>query len=322
MTLSIRAVSPQDYPAAAQIMTASDPDWPATAEQLALWASQRDPELFYQELAAERSGRVVAVAAFGHDDFAFEPDKYWLNLRVDPPERCQGVGSALYGHILGLLEARGAKKLQVMFSEAQQGAQRFVQARGFAEVWRRHESRLQTRDFDFAPFAELEAGIAARGLELRSVADLAQDPRLAGRLYELDWRLMQDVPIGEALTKRPFETWRKQELDDPEFSREASFVALDPQRDDPLSGPYVAYSSLLRNPVGFWSIGMTGVLPEYRGLGLAKALKLRGIRAIQGQGGGEIRTFNDPPNAAMLGMNRALGFVRWPDRLRYLKALP
>lgn len=56
---------------------------------------------------------------------------------------------------------------------------------------------------------------------------------------------------------------------------------------------------------------------EDRGRGVAKALKVAAMRALADSGGGEIRTFNDKPNAAMLEMNRALGFVRGPTHFRY-----
>ena len=56
----------------------------------------------------------------------------------------------------------------------------------------------------------------------------------------------------------------------------------------------------MSNPGGFYAIGMTGVLRGYRGLGLAKALKVTAMRALAERGGGEIRTFNDDPNVAMV----------------------
>ena len=94
-------------------------------------------------------------------------------------------------------------------------------------------------------------------------------------------------------------------------------MAVRPDLSDPLTGPYVGYTTLMRNPGGFHVIGMTGVRREVRGRGVAKALKVAAMRALREAGGGEIRTFNDRPNAAMLGMNEALGFVRGPTHLRY-----
>ena len=108
-----------------------------------------------------------------------------------------------------------------------------------------------------------------------------------------------------------------EELHGPSFEPGLSFVMLDPRRRDPLTGPYIGYSTLMSNPGGFFVIGMTGVLRGYRRLGLAKALKGAAMRALAERGGGEIRTFNDEPNVAMVKMNEALGFVRGPSRMRY-----
>ena len=41
------------------------------------------------------------------------------------------------------------------------------------------------------------------------------------------------------------------------------------------------------------------------------------MRALAAAGGGEIKTFNDPPNQAMLTMNERLGFKRVATRTRY-----
>ncbi|GMA15973.1 GNAT family N-acetyltransferase [Deinococcus metallilatus] len=310
---------PGDYPDAAAVLSSADPEWPVTPELLRVWDEAHDPGLFLTELVAEQGGRVVGVGRIGHDDFAFEEWRYWGNLSVHPDARGRGIGGALYAELLERVRARGAREIRTMLSDQPHHApgRAFLERRGFRVVWERYESRLDTRQVDLSRFDELLAGVAADGVELRSIADLARDPERDRRLWELDWELFQDVPMGNALTKRPFEAWVKQELEDPTFAPELSFVALRPGLDDPLTGPYVGYSTLGRNPAGFYYIGMTGVRREDRGRGIAKALKVAAMRALAAAGGGEIRTFNDKPNAAMLGMNEKLGFVRGPTHLRY-----
>ena len=68
-------------------------------------------------------------------------------------------------------------------------------------------------------------------------------------------------------------------------------------------------------------IGTTGVLRAFRGQGLAKLLKMHGIRYALEHGDQEIRTFNDHINTAMLEMNAKLGFSRGPVELRFCKRL-
>ena len=310
---------PDDYPDVAAVLCAADPEWPVTPERLRRWDEVRDPHLFLTEVVAEQAGRVVGVGRLGHDDFAFEEGRYWGNLSVYPDARGRGIGGALYAELLKRVQARGAREIRTMLSDQAHHApgRAFLERRGFRPVWERYESRLDTRQLDLNAFDGVLSNVAADGVELRSFADLAADPKRDRRLWELDWQLFQDVPLGTALTKRPFEVWVKQELEDPSFAPELSFVALRPGLDDPLTGPYVGYSTLGRNPAGFFSIRMTGVRRADRGRGIAKALKVAAMRALAAAGGGEIRTFNDRPNVAMLEMNRALGFVRGPTHLRY-----
>lgn len=310
---------PDDFPGVAAVLSAADPDWPVTPDLLRVWDAAHDPALYRLELVAEQAGRIVGVGQVGHDDFAFEEWRYFGGITVHPDARGQGVGTALYGALMERLRARGAQDIRTMLSDQDRDApgRAFLAARGFTRTWDRYESRLHTADADLGAFDDLMTAVSQGGVQLRSVADLAGDPARDRRLWELDWRLFQDVPMGQALTRRPFEAWVKQELDDPTFSHELSFVAVRPDVDDPETGPYVGYSTLMRNPAGFYVIGMTGVRREDRGRGVAKALKVAAMRALAAAGGGEIRTFNDPPNKAMLGMNRALGFRRGPTRSRY-----
>ena len=55
---------------------------------------------------------------------------------------------------------------------------------------------------------------------------------------------------------------------------------------------------------------LTGVLAEYRGRGIAQALKVRTIQFARERGYREIRTSNDSTNAPMLHINDLIGFRR------------
>ncbi|WP_102127293.1 GNAT family N-acetyltransferase [Deinococcus planocerae] len=319
-SFTLRALrKPDDYPGAARVLTAANPEWPVTPDLLAVWDGARDPALFYTEAVAEAGGQVVGAGGIGHDDFAFEEWRYWGNLAVHPDARGRGIGSALYDTLLERVRARGAREVRTMLTDAphHDPGRAFLERRGFCVSWERYESRLNTAEVDLGSLGGLLDRVQSEGLELRSVAELADDPERDRRLWELDWLLFQDVPMGSALTKRPFEAWVRQEVEDPTFAPELSFVALRPGLDDPLTGPYVAYTTLMQTPGGPYVIGMTGVRRGDRGRGVAKALKVAAMRALAGRGGGEIRTMNDKPNAAMLEMNRALGFKRGPTHFRY-----
>jgi mycothiol synthase len=315
----IRPFVASDYTNLANLKNTVDPEWPVTAELLEQWDKLHSPEHHYARFVLEQDNTLVACGETGHDSHAFEEGKFWLYIQVHPDHRNNGLGKQLYQHLLAHLEQMRAKLLQVFIQEDKKQGVSWLGREGYTVMWKRYPSKVQTKGFDFSPYEGLEHNLKSSGIEIKSLAELTH-PRANQQLWELDWLLMQDVPMGVTLTKRSFEQWMKEEVDDPQFLKEACMIALDPQRDDPLTGNFVGYTSLMRG-IGHYGIGMTGVLKDYRGKGIAKALKLATMRYVQAHGGGEIRTINDPPNAAMLGMNISLGFKRQPSYLRFQKAL-
>lgn len=303
----------------AAVVTASRPDWPVSAQDLAREDGTRDPQLFSLRLVAEVEGRVVAVGHLGHDDQSFESWRYRGGLNVHPDVRGRGIGRALYAAMLDVVRGRGGREVRTMLSDRPHhvAGRAFLERRGFAVTWERFESQLDTEDLDLGGFGGLLSAVAADGVQLRSLAELAGDADHARRLWELDSVLFEDVPLGTPFTRRPFERWVADELEDPNLRPALSFVAVRPGVNDPLTGDYVGYSTLGSNEPGMYFIGMTGVVRAERGKGIARALKVAAMRALQGVGGGVIKTFNDPPNRAMLGMNEALGFRRTATMFRY-----
>ncbi|MPY67854.1 GNAT family N-acetyltransferase [Deinococcus sp. SDU3-2] len=318
---------PGDYAPVAALRNAAQPGWPTSAAELARQDAVRDPALFCTRIVAEHGGQLVGVGSARHDDFSHEEWRYWGDLSVHPEARRRGVGRALYGELLRRVRGRGARELRTMLSSRPGDApgRAFLEARGWAVAWERYESELDTAQADLGAFGALLDGVAASGVRLVSLADLAADPERDARLHELDWELFQDVPSGTALTKKTLEQWVEEELRDPNLRPELSFVAVRDDVADPLTGPYIGYSTLGQSAAGFHFIGMTGVRRGFRGQGVAKALKVAAMRALRAQTRGRgdsgdaglIKTFNDAPNVAMLAMNEALGFRRTATLYRY-----
>ncbi|ADV66395.1 GNAT family N-acetyltransferase [Deinococcus maricopensis] len=312
-----------DDAGAARAMTLANPGWPWTPALLQAERDARDPSMYARDLLAEADGEIVGVGTIALDDFARAPGKYWTMLHVRPDWQRRGVGTHLLQELLRGANAHEPLRLvQGMRAEDQAGAEGFLNAHGFREVWRRYESRLQTRDLDFTPYADVEARVRAHGTRILTYTQARADfgEPLDRWLHALDEELFLDVPIGDTPTGKSFETWRAQELHGPEFVPDATFLAVQDGEDGGARGPLIGWSSLRANPGGFWVIGMTGVVRAHRSRGLALTLKLQGMRYAQAHGGGEIRTFNDAPNAAMLGMNDRLGFIRHTAHLRYARA--
>lgn len=318
MNIAIRPASlPQHYAPIASVLAAESPGWAANAAELAYEDAARDPRYHHAAFVAEAiehgQALMVGVGFVDLDTLALGQGRYGLNLRVHPDWQGRGVGRALYQAAMAHLAALAPREITAMVWEAHPRAARFLTERGFVETWRRVDSRLEVSSFDWAPYAGLEQRVGALGVRLATYAELEDDLQRLPKLYELDRALWQDVPYGQAVVPRTLEQFAAAEVDHPEYLPDACFIALK-------NGQFVGYSNLLEADDGY-NTDMTGVLPAYRGRGVATLLKLHGIRYALEHGNRPIYTVNDSVNTPMLALNKKLGFVPIGANLRFVKVL-
>ncbi len=313
LQLEIRpARLPDDYAAIAEIMTATDPDFAPTPQALEQEDATLDPALHFRRFIAEdSSGRAVGTTSIGHDRWNPREVVWIVRVFVSPEFQRRGVGKMLYQAILKHLEPFALHELKTQAREDNRAAITFLTGLGFREVWRRFQSTLETANFDFAPFEGLEKKLEAKGIRIVTYPELEADPERDQKLFELDLELSLDIPTGEELVNPSFERWKAEFLEQQRVLMDAFFVAV--TGDD-----YVGLSTLWTDEERLLT-AMTGTRRTHRGLGLALALKLRGIQYAKDHGGQEITTMNDAPNAAMIGINEKLGFQRAPEWIRYAK---
>lgn len=318
MNISIRSANfPQDYASIAAVLEAENPGWAATAEELAHEDTGRDPLYHRAVFVAEEIGGdeafMIGVAFVGHDTLAYRQGKFTLNLRVRPGWQGRGVGKALYQAVLDHLVPFAPQELCSDVWHAHPRAPRFLMDRGFVEAWRRIDSYLEVTNFDFRPYEGLEGNLSAEGIEIKTYAELVDDPKRLMKLYELDWALWQDIPYGQAVAKRTLAQFAAEEVNHPNYLPDACFIAV-------TGSEFIGYSNLIEIEEGF-DTPMTGVLRPYRGRGVATLLKLYGIRYVQEYGNRRLWVANDVVNAAMLALNEKLGFVRGGANIRFAKQM-
>lgn len=315
VTDQIRPATPDDYPALADLLSRVTPEHPVQAEELAYWDAHRDAKIAFSRLVALRGGRLVAAAERGQMPWMFHPRKFRFDLGVAPEARRQGLGATLYQRLLDELAPFDPLSLRTTTREDRAEALGFLQRRGFGEEGRDWESRLDPKAARLEPFASALERVREAGIELVSLAELApRDPEHRLKLHALEMAAAADAPQPEPFTPLPFGSWQARVFDDPNLLPEGFLVAVHGER-------YVGMTQFWasKTPGAGLFNGFTGVLREYRGRGVAGALKAKNMRWAREQGYRLVKTFNSSENRSMLGINEALGFEKQPAWITLVK---
>jgi mycothiol synthase len=319
VSVQLRPFRDEDLAAIVAIHNRVRPDWPTDVARSrhfdATWDATRYTRV--RLVAEDAAGRVVGFGQIAHSAWHFHPRHFGLRLEVDADVQRQGIGSALHDHLMDELRAHGAHLVRADAPESLDASVRFLANRGFREVDRTWDSHLDVARFDSGPFAGAEERVVDQGIENTTLAAQGPaDPTVQAKLYDLFTGAERDEPSLDPSTPRPFDEFVARELRDPTVIPEAFFLARDGER-------FVGVSSLQHLPplTEVIDTGFTGVHPDYRGRGIAVALKLRAIQYAREHGFREIRTSNNARNDPMLRINLALGFVRHLPIITFEKSL-
>ncbi len=313
--MKIRAYRDADLAAYVAIRNAVDPERPTSLEEArhddARWDSRR---YHMARFAAEDAGgRICGWGQVAHVPWHFHPRKYGLRLEVDPGHRRRGIGARLFTRLRQELQARAALLVRAEATEDNTEGVGFLTRRGFREVCRDLESRLDAAAFDPAPFAGAVEQVARRGVAITTLAaEMGQDPGVLREVYGLHLASGSGQPVMDTITPPPYEEFVSNEIHGPRALLDAWFLARAGDR-------LVGESTLERLPgsPGRLEVGYTGVLPEFRRRGIALALKLQTIAYARDHGFRSIETKNRASNTPMLRLNTALGFLPLPARMTF-----
>ena len=158
-----------------------------------------------------------------------------------------------------------------------------------------------------------EKKMTAVDIRLVSMADWT-DPEAIRKLHDLTELTEQDIPHSTPILPMLLENFVRR-MKAPDRRPDRLWVALD--ADQP-----VAFSFLRYPPVrGHVWTGYTCSHPDYRGRGIARAIKLQTLKQAIELGVPTVGTDNDSENAPMLHINEQLGYHSLPGWLDYLKKL-
>jgi RimJ/RimL family protein N-acetyltransferase len=272
---------------------------PLIVSNAAEWAHRHNaipPRAKKLERAAIVDGRLVGFVQTRLDFFG-SGDVGRIGVNVHPDYRRRGIGSELYDVGLAHLHSLGVSRLATTFTESPEGV-RFATARGWREERAETLAVLDPAEVDVVPDASAE---------IKPARDL--DPH---ELHRVDEEATRDMPSLEAIESIPYDEWLAFVWDNPLFTRDGSVGAV-------VDGRVAAVSLLLANVEAGRALSMfTGTSCAYRGRGLALAVKAASAAWAADHGITQMITTNDERNAAMLAVNKRLGYKPAGRRVEYV----
>jgi GNAT superfamily N-acetyltransferase len=309
LSLGFREFHPSNYERVVAIYNGNYPGYPLSVAEL----RSRDESVDRTKYLLKRfecvdleQDRIVGYGQLINVPDMYHPRKFTMNLLVDPERQCRGIGRAIYDRIHEELLDRDAILAWTMTKEDLPKRLEFFRRRGFSEKTRNWESRLDLTIAETAPYQRYVDRLLKEGITFTTLAQEQQNGEDSLRkIHELVQLIQADMPREAEFTPLSYENWVSYSMKNPQLLPEGYIIAKD--------GPeYVGMSDVHRidTEPGVLQQDDTGVIREYRGRGIATALKLKITEFGQRNGYRMIKTWNDSVNAAMLAVNVKLGFKR------------
>ena len=290
-----------DIPAAAALRASAVTDAIITPEGMSTWLSGLPDEACLFLLTAEMEGAPVGWCNAWRNTFGNDQGVGTLDVIVAPGHQRQGIGARLV--TLGLQRLDGLDGIgihTVRGSSTDSPGPRALAARfGFVEGHASSTSAVDPRTVEPLPVPE--------GVTLRSFGEIG-DPR---PLYELDLEVSRDIPGDENFDSMTLEQWSANFWHNVFADDDASLAAY-------VDGELAAVTMLrMDRPSHRAQNNLTGTRRAYRGRGLARLLKTHSLHRAAHAGATVAFTDNDETNAAMLAVNRGLGYRHSSRRIEW-----
>ncbi|WP_328628422.1 GNAT family N-acetyltransferase [Streptomyces sp. NBC_00353] len=305
MTVIVRDFLPTDAEAWVRVRRASLPYMVTTPEQVVFEQATAHPDKRYRLLIAEEDGEIIGTAQVGIAYDSPEPGQGFCNPYTLPQRAGRGAGSLLVRTAEEYLAGAGAVAVYTWVLD--EPANRvFAEKRGYTPSRPAHFLHLGLAHGTLPPRQKLPNGV-----ELRTAADFADDPR---PLFEADAESTADEPSDTPAELADYEDWLQHTWNNPGLDRELTSVAV-------VDGQVAAFSAANTDGLTrYWS-GMTGTRRAYRNQGLAKLAKNDSLHRARAAGYTDAYTGNDADNGPMLAINTWFGYRICATEVRHVRKL-
>jgi GNAT superfamily N-acetyltransferase len=265
---------------------------------------QHNPAPIHRDMVATNEAGVI-VGWYMLRRSANEPeDRAFTSLIVHPEHRGDHIGTALFEDITAFCKSAGVSDLKSRVKDNEPEWLAWAESKGFSIDRHGFRSSITLAEFDPSPFENQVASLKSEGINFTTLAEIGDTESNRRLYYEADCKAAIDIPGEDSV-----ETWEEyceENFNSEDYRAAGAFLAMD---GDMMVGVAHVWLDQEHDRMGN---AFTGVIPEYRGRGIATALKVLTILHAKEVGVAEILTQNDSENAPMLAVNGKLSYKRWP----------
>jgi GNAT superfamily N-acetyltransferase len=312
---AFRPATMDDVALAADLMTSSypaEPEDPLVAGYR--WAHPRDGWSI-RRFIGERERRPIGYAVVSHGPWDQVPERHCnVEVHVDRAVESIELLTASLTWIEEQALADGGLILHAYAAEDEPNVLNTLVRLGYEQDRREKVWELDFRVHGARLLAEAESARAKMEKEHIELLTLSEwsGPDTLEKLHALDEITVQDVPHSVPLLPQTFQNFLDR-MSSPDRPPDRLWLARHVDRA-------VALSFLRFPPIrgNVWT-GYTCSHPEYRGRGIARAVKLQSLAQAVELGIPFVRTDNDSENAPMLHINKTLGYDPRPGFVNFTK---
>lgn len=301
--IELRPFTPQDYEKTVALRNQISPESPSTVEIWQHGDRNRHINAIYHRVLVEQAGELLGYGDCGQ--IGLKGRKFFLNMHFLDWETA--VVSQLYDHLFNLCQTHSPRVILSEARENETAKLAFLENQAFQTVSRAPVSHLDVQNFKVGPFKGMIKQAILSNITVKQLEkDWVQDEKFQRLVFDLYWKILQDIPHHDERNKEDSIDYFHAELTHPNFMPEGYFVALE-------KGKMIGMTNLVKRGQTTTQLAtdITGVVRGRRRRGIATMLKIAAIQYAQSIGTETIIT-NNEENNPMFSLNQTLGFVPQP----------